>query len=154
MTPYEALDKGNHWILNQQQERKRALRKVEKPKFKRSEFTRISLENTKFQRGYNVRSSDEVFQIHEVHTKGLTTPVYSLISVGPNPEPLFSRWYSYELIRVPLGTFFKVKSVLERDKTHSTVNFKNLQENLTMRIPNKVLAKKKTFQVLKQYNHE
>ena len=155
MTPFEAMDPANHWILNQQLERKFSANLPTVPKFKANDYVRISVDKkNKFHRAYSIQASNEVFQIHKVHSKGLRFPVYSIKSVGNSnftPEVLFSRWYDFELVKINKDCDFKVRSVVHRGNRNSVVNFENLQDTIEMTIPNRVLAKKKTFRPLEQF---
>ena len=151
MSPREAEDPGNHWILTQQMERRLAKIPTSKPVYKKSQFVRISTEPSKFKRSYQVQAVKEVFQIADVLTEGYKVPLYKLKELGPEGQILVGKWYAHELIPCSSSMTFDVKKVLRRGPTHSLVNFEHLNSTVTMRVPNDTIAKENFHKPLEQF---
>lgn len=150
MTPNQADDPGMaHILVDQLEQRYQNIRR-EKPVFAVNQYVRINREEGPFKRSYDVQAVPyEVFQIHKVNDN-LKVPTYSLKSV-PKGEVLASNWYKNELRLLDPSTVFRVQSVVRRNKSDSVVNFENLQNSVTLRVPNRILAKEEWFSPLLQY---
>ena len=151
MSPREAEDPGNHWILADRLERRLAKIPIARARYKQFQFVRISTEPSKFKRSYNIQAIKEVFQIADVLTDGYKIPLYLLKELGPSGELLVGKWYGHELIPVSSSMTFSVKKVLKRGATHSLVNFEHLNNTVTLQVPNDTIAKENFHKPLEQF---
>ena len=73
---------------------------VSRPKFRISDFVRISKVDLPFRKGYKQTFTNEVFEIYDIPTTN--PPTYSLID--SNQDPIRGKFYQLELVKVADNT--------------------------------------------------
>lgn len=94
MTPYEAEIPSNSYIVRSNLIKMFHSVKEKLPKFKVGQTVRISLEKTKFKRGFTEKSTREIFIISKIKTN-LPIPLYFL--KDEKNEPIIGGFYEFEL---------------------------------------------------------
>jgi len=85
--------------------------KNKKPKFVVGDYVRIAKIGGKFARGYNERSSQEIFKIHNI-TTNLKIPMY-VLSNYRGDEIIKGKFYQHELTKVDTD-IFRIEKILRR----------------------------------------
>lgn len=87
--------------------------KPKKAKYKIGDVVRIAKLKGKFDRGYNERSSTEMFKIQDIVNK-FKIPMYILSNYSGN-ETIKGKFYEFELAKV-VGEVFRVEKVIKKRK--------------------------------------
>lgn len=108
-----------------------------KPKYNVGSKVRIRKEQKVFNRGYDVRWTDEVFVISKVLSH-MPIPMYVLTSFDGSEE-LLGKFYEFELQKVSDDFEYRIRSVLKesRDGKRSFVSWVGFDDSYNSWIPSK-----------------
>ena len=114
-SPKEAEKPSNYEKVRKQNFLNWSKVKKKKPKLKKGDFVRVSLQKDPFFRKFHQQFNEEVYKVKKVNTH-LLKPLYTLEDFY-GKELIEGEFYEYELTRIELThKTFKVEKILEEKK--------------------------------------
>lgn len=136
-------NESTHLPIRMEASRQQEKIKVRPVKFAVGDLVRLSLSKSKFSRGYNIQSTNEIFRIYKI-TKKLRIPMYILENYKGD-EIIKGSFYDNELTKVT-GNIFRVEKVLktkkENGKTKHYVKWRDFDNTYNSWIDSDDIVKK------------
>ena len=120
ITPFDAYKSKNRVQIFKNQEKRIANKKKEKPKFKRGDHVRLSIQKQVFDKGFRPNWTEEIFRVKGVHRKYMPI-MYSIKDM--NDDEIEGKFYRYELQKVPEPKEFAIEKILQKKNDEFKVKF-------------------------------